>query len=133
MNKVHKTIQDQIVGPAVQSVATSAVGILRAFNPNSQTGDVVFDSVQDRDEHVVPNVPLINITGLKRPDPLPGDPMLIVYLNGDNRYPVMLASVEPIHFLTIRNEKQSHFRTGGNATDIYSMREGEMWNDKGLI
>lgn len=133
MNRAQKTIKEQIVGPAMQNIATSSVAILRAFNTNSQTGEVVFESVQDRDEHVVPNVPLVNLTGLKRPDPLPGDPMLIVYLNGDNRYPIMLGSVEPVHFLTIRNEKQSHFRTGGNATDIYSIREGEYWNDKGLI
>lgn len=133
MNKVQQKIKQNIVQPALTNQAGPSVGIIRTFDSISQTGTVAITSILDQDEHLIPNVPLMNFGGIKQADPFPGDQVNIIYMDSHYKNPVMLGKIDPMHPLNTRNLYQSHFRAGGSASDIYSLRDGEDWNDKGLV
>lgn len=126
-NRVQRKIQDSIVKPALQNQAGLTVGIVMNFNAMTKTGDIKIMDMIGHGEYVAHDVPLMMIGGFKQSDPLPGDEVLISYLDSGYRYPVILGPFDSRFTLKTRNAKQSHFRGGGNASEYYSQRKGEYW------
>lgn len=127
MNKIQQQIFDTVVKPSLDELAGNIVCIVRDFDNISQTGTISMTTSHSNDPELVYDVPLMNIGGMKQSSPFPGDTVMVTFLNGSYKHPVIMGKVDSKHFLLTRNAKESHFRSGSNVTDIYSEREGEGW------
>lgn len=131
MNKVQQKIFDDVVKPALDNMPGNLVGVVRGFDNLSQTGTVTVSSPLGREERIMHDVPLMNISGTKQANPFPGETVMITFLGSSHKHPIMLGKVDSKHFLFTRNEHESHFRAGSNITDLYNSRDGEEWNAQG--
>ena len=127
MNKVQQKILDQVVTPALNQMAGMVIGEVRSFNSRLHLGSVVYTSGSNEMPTVKQGVPLVTIKGVKKPAPLPGDPVLIGFMNNSYQQPVILAVLDKEHFYRTRKEETIHFRNGSNISDYYAEREGERW------
>lgn len=128
MNKVQKKIYEEVVKPALDNIPGNLVATVKEFDNLSQTGTIEMSSPLQKGVSYMYNVPVSNVSGIKQPNPFPGDKVMVTFLGANHRFPVILGTVDSKHFLFTRNEKESHFRSGSNITDIYNQREGEGWS-----
>lgn len=127
MNKVQQQIMDKVVAPALSQIAGLVVGEVRAFNSRFHLGTVAYSSSSESDIIVKKGVPFAVTKGIKKSSPMPGDPVLIGFINNSYQQPVILAVLDKEHFHYTRNEDNIHMRKGSNVSDYYSEREGELW------
>lgn len=127
MNKVQKQIYDKVVAPALDQMAGLVIGEVRAFNARLHIGTVAYSASSESDVIVKRGVPFTVTKGVKKSAPLPGDPVLLGFLNNSYQQPVILAVLDKEHFHRTRTGETIHLRKGSNVSDYYSERDGEVW------
>lgn len=128
MNAVQKRIYDQVVGPALSQVAGMVIGEVASFTPGHNFGSVVYSSPGSTGQIEKKGVPYMNVFGVKTMCPMPGDSVLIGFINNSYQQPIILGLLDKEYAFQTRPLYESHFRSGSNIPDYYSERVGEDWD-----
>lgn len=130
MNKVQQSIYDNIVGPAVDSIAGSVIGEVVDYNNKLNMATVTYSSgdPDDEEEDIVrTGVPYGISPGIKKTGLFPGDRVIIQFMNNSYKHPYISELIDRNFPFDTRPSMMTHYRKGSNVTDYYSDREGESW------
>lgn len=127
MNPVQQKILESVVQPALSQMAGMCIGTVTDFVPGHNFGSVVYSTPDSTDQIEKQGVPYMNVIGVKTMCPMPGDDVLIGFINNSYKQPVILGIMDREYAFQTRPLYQSHFRNGSNIPDYYSEREGESW------
>ncbi len=128
MNEIQKRIYDKIVRPAVDNIAGITIGVVVESSSVTQTARVRVSNHDESSEiRILKPAPIMTIGGVKQSAPLPGDTVMVAFLDNKHTHPIIIGKVDLEHQLRTREEKEKHFRSGSHITDYYNDREGMDW------
>lgn len=133
MNPVQKKIYETVVAPALAQNAGFIIGEVASFTPSHNFGSVVYSTPDSTETIEKRGVPYMNVMGIKTMCPMPGDKVLIGFINNSYQQPIILGLMDKEYAFQSRPLYESHFRRGSNIPDYYSERVGEDWDVGGSI
>lgn len=123
MNEICKFIKDNIVTPSVREISNTAVGVVIAYDNDTNRACIDYKDPFTDGMVRVYDVPLqIGSGGVHSAGPFNGDGVIIQFEGGNKSKPRVIALLEDDYLNSIREGRTKHERKGAYMPDMICER-----------